>query len=105
MLDLGRSSPAVIPVSGAALVVAPFWRLGPPSSAFAAMVDGERNCSLTATRLTLENSLQDQVGSDSVVVLETGPKRSGDLEIWRSGSALVEDDSSVSARIEQRINP
>ena len=86
MLDLGRSSPAVIPVSGAALVVASVWRLGPPSSAFAAMVDGKGNCSLTAMRRTLENSLQDQAGSGSVVVLETGPKRSGDLKIWfRSG--------------------
>lgn len=38
MLDLKRSSPAVIPVSGTALVVASFRRLGPPSSTFAAMV-------------------------------------------------------------------
>ena len=69
------------------------------------MVNGEGYCSLTATRLNLENSSQDLVCSGSVVVLETGPKRSGDLEIWESGSALVEVDSSVLARMKQRIIP
>ena len=52
------------------------------------MVNGEGYCSLTATRLNLENSSQDLVCSGSVVVLETGPRRSEDLEIWfRSGGS------------------
>lgn len=87
MLDLGRSSPAVIPVSGAALVVASFWRLGPPSSTFVAMVNRGQYCSLPASRLSLKNSAQDQISSGNVVVvLETSPKGSGDLEIlFRSG--------------------